>query len=54
VQLSANAGKMRREAVLASDMTRAWNASSAAAGALMLGDKARLDIQSIVRRPTLK
>jgi hypothetical protein len=54
VQLSANAGKMRREAVLASDMTRAWNASSAAAGALMLGDKARLDIQSIVRRPQLK
>ena len=54
VQLSANAGQMRREAALASDMTRAWNASSAAAGALMLVDKARLDIQSIVRRPQLK
>jgi hypothetical protein len=53
VQLSANAGQMRREAALAGDMGRAWNASSAAAGALMLGDKARVDIQAIVRRPQL-
>jgi len=53
VQLSANAAQIRREAVLAGDMTRAWNASSAAAGALMLGDKARADIQTIVRRPQL-
>jgi hypothetical protein len=54
VQLSANAGQMRRDAVMAGDMNRAWNASSAAAGALMLGDKARLDIQAIVQRPALK
>ena len=54
IQLSANAAQIRREAVLASDMTRAWNASSAAAGALMLGDKARLDIQAIVRPPQLR
>lgn len=54
VQLSANAAQIRREAALAGDMTRAWNASSAAAGALMLGDKARLDIQAIVRRPQLR
>ena len=33
--------QIRREAVLAGDMTRAWDASSAAAGALMLGAKAR-------------
>jgi hypothetical protein len=39
---------------MAGDMNRAWNASSAAAGALMLGDKARLDIQAIAQRPTLK
>jgi hypothetical protein len=53
VQLSANAGQMRRDAVMAGDMNRAWNASSAAAGALMLGDKARLDILAIVQRPQL-
>ena len=52
-QLSANAAKIRREAVLAGDMSRAWNASSAAAGALMLGDKARSDIQAAVQRPKL-
>jgi hypothetical protein len=54
IQLASNAAQIRREAVLAGDMTRAWNASSAAAGALMLGDKARLDIQAIVRAPQLK
>ena len=37
VQLAGNAAKIRREATLASDITRAWDASSAAAGALMLG-----------------
>ena len=54
MQLSANAAQIRREAALAGDMTRAWNASSAAAGALMLGDKARVDIQAIVRPPQLR
>jgi hypothetical protein len=54
VQLSSNAAQIRREAVMAGDMTRAWNASSAAAGALMLGDKARVDMQAVVRRPELK
>ena len=37
VQLAGNAAQIRREAALAGDMTRAWDASSAAAGALMLG-----------------
>src|SRR5262249_51601125 len=45
-QLAGNAAKIRREATLAGDMARAWDASSAAAGALMLGAKARTDIQS--------
>jgi len=51
VQMSANAAKIRKEAVLAGDMTRAWNASSAAAGALMMADKARTDILAIVQKP---
>jgi hypothetical protein len=53
VQLSQNAAKIRRDAVLAGDLSRAWNASSAAAGALMLGDKALSDIHAIVQRPKL-
>jgi hypothetical protein len=53
-QLAGNAAQIRREAVLASDMARAWDASSAAAGALMLGAKARTDIQSQLRLPQLR
>ena len=54
VQLAGNAAQIRREATLASDMTRAWDASSAAAGALMLGARARSDIQSLLRLPQLR
>ena len=54
VQLAGNAAKIRREATLASNMTRAWDASSAAAGALMLGARARSDIQSLLRLPQLR
>ncbi len=39
---------------MAADMTRAWDASSAAAGALMLGTKARTDIQALLRLPQLR
>jgi len=54
VQLAGNAAQIRREAALAGDMTRAWDASSAAAGSLMLGAKARTDILSAVRLPQLR
>jgi hypothetical protein len=54
VQLAGNAAQIRREATLAKDMTRAWDASSAAAGALMLGARARSDIQSLSRPPQPK
>jgi len=54
VQLAGHSAEIRREAVLAGDMTRAWDASSAAAGALMLGAKARADIQSLLRLPQLR
>ena len=52
VQLAGNAAEIRREAVLAGDMTRAWDASSAAAGALMLAARARADIQSAAAAAT--
>jgi hypothetical protein len=35
-------------------MARAWDASSAAAGALMLGIQARRDIQASLRPPALR
>jgi hypothetical protein len=54
VQLADTAAQIRREATLARDMTQAWDASSAAAGALMLGAKARSDIQTLLRPPQLR
>ena len=54
VQLANNAAQIRREAAAGENMTRAWDASSAAAGALMLGAKAHADILSLVQRPRLK
>lgn len=54
VQLAGNAAQIRREATLASDMTRAWDASSAAAGALMLGARARTDIHTLLKTPQLR
>ena len=53
-QLAANAATIRREAALAGSMTRAWDASSAAAGALMLGARARSDIQNLLKPPQLR
>jgi len=53
-QLAGNAAQIRREAALAGDMARAWDASSAAAGALMLGAKARTDMQASLRPPQLR
>jgi len=51
VYLAGNAAHIRREATLAGDIARAWDASSAAAGALVLGARARTDIQDLLRRP---
>jgi len=54
VNLAESAARVRREAALAASIERAWDASSAAAGSLMLGAKARTDIQTLLRRPQLK
>jgi hypothetical protein len=54
VQLAGHAAEIRREATLAGDMTRAWDASSAAAGALMLGAKASGDIHTLLRPPKIQ
>ena len=54
VQMAANAASIRREAALANNMDLAWNASSAAAGALMLGARASADLQTQLKAPQLR
>jgi len=53
-QLASSAVTVRRQAALANDMTQAWNASSAAAGALMLGARAKADIAALLKPPKLR
>jgi hypothetical protein len=53
-QLADTAAQIRREAALSGDVARAWDASSAAAGALMLSAKARAEIQVLLRPPPLQ
>jgi hypothetical protein len=54
VQMASNAARIRQEATLAGDIGRAWDASAAAAGALMLVARARVDMQSLLRPPQLR
>jgi hypothetical protein len=51
VQLADNAARIRREAALTGSIARAWDASSAAAGALMLITRARTDMLVALRPP---
>jgi hypothetical protein len=53
-QMADNAAKIRREAALRSSMPRAWDASAAAAGAMMLGTRARAEIQALLKLPQLQ
>jgi hypothetical protein len=50
-QLADSAARIRREAALSGDLARAWDASSAAAGALMLSARARTDIEAMLKSP---
>ena len=52
--LARNAAAIRSEAARSGDIARAQDASSAAAGALMLSARARTEIQSLLRPPQLK
>jgi hypothetical protein len=52
-QLALNAVRLRRTAVTSGDMKQAWDASAAAAGALMLMDRARQDITRLAQPPQL-
>lgn len=52
-QMAGNAARIRREAALTANMTRAWDASSAAAGALMLTERVQTEMQNAFRTPQL-
>jgi hypothetical protein len=52
-QMADSAARIRREAALTGDIARAWDASAAAAGALMLVARARTEIQELFRFPQL-
>ena len=52
-QLADSAARIRREAIIFGNMARAWDASAAAAGALMLTARARTDMQTLLRLPQL-
>jgi hypothetical protein len=52
--LARNAAAIRSEAAQFGDIARARDASSAAAGALMLSARARTEIESLLRPPQLK
>jgi hypothetical protein len=54
VQLATNAVRLRRSAVSSGDMQHAWDASAAAAGALMLMDRARKDLTRLADPPQLQ
>jgi hypothetical protein len=53
-QLAASATRLRQQAVRGGDMRLAWDASAAAAGALMLLDRARDDLTRALRPPDLQ
>ena len=52
-QLSLQAASLRRQAIAAADLAVARDASAAAAGALMLAERARADIERLTRPPDL-
>jgi hypothetical protein len=54
LQLAASASRLRRAAVGTGDMQVAWNASAAAAGALMLFERADQDLRQALEPPELQ
>jgi hypothetical protein len=54
LQLATRAAQGRRQAALAGDMQQAWQASSAASGALMLFERANEELQRLTKAPTLR
>jgi len=54
LQMAQNAAQIRREAALTGSVPRAWDASAAAAGSLMLSGRVRTEIRQVLRPPQLQ
>ena len=54
VNLAETAVKTRRQAAIAGELQLAWDASSAAAGSMMLLDKSQEDMEAAVRLPEIR
>lgn len=54
LNLAENAVKTRRQAALSGELQSAWDASSAAAGSMMLFAKAREDMEATVKLPQIR
>jgi hypothetical protein len=54
VNLADRAVKTRRQAAVSGELQFAWDASSAAAGSIMLLDRAKEDLEAAVRLPELR
>lgn len=54
VNLAETAVKMRRQATVSGELALAWDASSAAAGSMMLLTRAREDMEAAVRIPQIR
>lgn len=53
VELADAAARIRREAALTNSITRAWDASAAAAGSLMLVERARNELNTALLQPQM-
>jgi hypothetical protein len=52
--LATRAASIRRKAITSGDMSTAWEASSAAAGSLMMLERALEDLKRLIERPQLR
>jgi len=51
LQMAESAARLRLDAIVSGDLKRAWDASAAAAGSLMLAARARADLERILQPP---
>jgi hypothetical protein len=51
LQMAESAARLRLDAIVSGDLKRAWDASAAAAGSLMLAERARTDLERVLQPP---
>jgi len=51
LQMAQSAARLRQDAIVSGNLRQAWDASAAAAGSLMLADRARADLERVLQPP---